>query len=81
MASETDSQVLERYRLARDRLLQAIEAGEQTLEIQGRDGRRRRIEDPIRELETVEQMIVYYQNRVDTASSGRARNLAQLHRR
>ena len=27
--SETDAQVLERYKLARDRLIQAIEAGEQ----------------------------------------------------
>lgn len=80
MASETDAQVLERYKLARDRILQAVEDGDPTVEIQGVDGKRRRVTDPQKYLEFLEKQISRYEARV-SAASGRARNYAEFHRR
>ena len=81
MASETDSEVLERYKLTRDRLLQAIESADQTVEIQGRDGKRRRVSDPLSYLEYVERRIAHYEAKNAAAAEGRVRNLVTFNRR
>jgi hypothetical protein len=80
MASLTDSEILEQYKVARDAIVAAIAAGRDVIEYQVMS-QRRKSADPVAELRLIEQQIVYYERRVAGATSGRARNYAQIHRR
>lgn len=80
MASLSDSDTLEAYKLARDSIVTAMQSGDNLVEY-FIGSRRKRVTDPMVELRFCEQMITHYQARVDAASSGRARNYANIHRR
>ena len=80
MPSMTDAEILEQYKLARDRIVTAIADGEDTVEYQIGSRRVRRSECTVA-LREVEKMIAYYQTRSDAGSYGRARNYVQFHRR
>ena len=80
MASLSDSDILEQYKLARDAIVQAIQDGDNVVEY-FIGSRRKRVTDPMVELRFVETMITQYTARVDGAGSGRARNYARINRR
>ena len=80
MASLSDSEILEQYKLARDALVAAINSGSMLVEYQVMS-QRKRVTDPIKELEFVEAQIRAYEQRADQAAHGRVRNYAEIHRR
>ena len=80
MSSLSDSAILEQYKLARDALVAAINSGSMLVEYQIMS-QRKRVTDPIKELEFVETQIRAYEQRADQAAHGRIRNFAEIHRR
>ena len=80
MASLSNSQILEQYKLARDALVAAIAAGSNVVEYQIMS-QRKRVADPLQELKHVEFMIAHYEQRADQETYGRTRNYAEIHRR
>lgn len=78
--AQTDAEVLEDYKLARDAILAAISVGDRV--VRYRIGNREVYKDATpQSLEFIEKMIRYYSNLVNGASNGRAYNLAKRVRR
>jgi hypothetical protein len=80
MASLSDAEILEQYKVARDSIVTAIAEGNDVVEYQVMS-QRRRSTDPAQALRLVEQQIAYYESRVNRTATGRTRNYAQIHRR
>ena len=72
MASLSDAEILEQYKLARDTIVAAIVDGTGTVEYQIGSRRVRRT-DTTAALREIERLIQYYETRTN-ATSGRARN-------
>ena len=75
--SLSDSDILEQYKLARDALVTAIGNNESVVEIEIR-GKRSRVTDPQKMLETVEEQISKYERRISASTNGLARNNVRL---
>ena len=77
MASLSDAEILEQYRLARDAIVTAIAAGTETVEYQIGSRRVKRTDTTLA-LREIERLIAYYQAKADASSYGRARNLVEF---
>ena len=80
MAALTDTEILEQYKLARDAIVTAIRLGQDVIEYQVMS-QRRRSADPVAELRLIETQIAVYEQRIQSATTGRARNYARMNRR
>jgi hypothetical protein len=76
MASLSDAEILEQYKLARDAIVTALAEGNDEIEYQIGSRRVRRTDTTLA-LREVERLIAYYEARA-LASSGRARNYVQF---
>jgi hypothetical protein len=76
MASLSDAEILEQYKLARDTIVTALADGSSTIEYQIGSRRVKRT-DPAAALREIERLIAYYEQR-GNLGSGRARNYAEL---
>ena len=80
MASLSEAEILEQYKLARDAIVTAIADGSHSVEY-AIGSRRVKRTDPAIALREIERIIATYQARIDAASYGRARNYAAFGRR
>ena len=78
MASLSDAEILEQYKLARDSIVTAIAEGSHAVEYTIGSRRVRRT-DPAIALREIERLIAYYAAKGD-ASRGRARNYVEFYR-
>jgi hypothetical protein len=80
MASLSDSEILEQYKLARDAIVTAIAEGSHSVEYRVGSRQVRRT-DPAVALREIERIIGMYETKVAGAAYGRARNYVEFHRR